>query len=115
MYIHRIRSLSIRTIVVLLTVFFLAVFFLIPAVYAAGKELYVAKGCVACHGNAGKKALLPNYPVLAGQNSAYFIQQMKDIKSGARTNGQTAVMKPFTLSLSEAEIKQIADYLAAQK
>ena len=63
----------------------------------------------------GKKALLPNYPTLAGQNSAYLVQQIKDLKSGARANGQSAVMKPFTLSLTDAEIKQISDYLSKQK
>ena len=63
--------------------------------------------------------MLPNYPVLVGQNSAYLVQQMKDIKSGARANAQSVVMKPFTVALSEAEIKQLvdfwADYLAVQK
>ena len=39
--------------------------------------------CAACHGVEGK-ALIPNYPHLAGQNAAYAEQQMKDIKSGAR-------------------------------
>ncbi len=96
-------------------IFLLTVFVFVPLSYAGGKELYVAKGCVSCHGEGGKKALLPNYPVLVGQNSAYLVQQTKDIKSGARANAQSAVMKPFTLALSEAEIKQIADYLAKQK
>jgi cytochrome c len=70
---------------------------------------------VSCHGEGGRKALLPNYPTLNGQNSAYLLQQMKDMKSGARANGQTAVMKPFVLILNEEEMKQISDYLSKQK
>ena len=97
--------------VVLLLLFLLAS----PIAYAGGKELYATKGCVSCHGDAGKKALLPNYPTLAGQNSAYLVQQMKDLKSGARANGQSAVMKPFTLALTEADMKQISDYLSKQR
>ncbi len=100
-----------KTIASLLLLFLLAS----STVYAGGKELYATKGCISCHGDAGKKALLPNYPTLAGQNSAYLVQQMKDIKSDARANGQTVVMKPFTLSLTDAEIKQISDYLSKQK
>ena len=97
-----------------LIIFFVFICFT-QAVFAGGKELYATKGCVSCHGDAGKKALLPNYPTLAGQNSAYLLQQIKDIKSGARANGQSIVMKPFTIPLTEAEMKQISDYLSKQK
>jgi cytochrome c553 len=55
---------------------------------ADGAKLYQEKTCVACHGKDAKKPLTPAYPKLAGQNAAYAEQQMKDIKSGARANGQ---------------------------
>ena len=99
--------------------FFIIIIFLYTAftsfIFADGKELYLTKGCVSCHGEGGRKALLPNYPILNGQNSAYLLQQMNDIKSGARVNGQSAVMRPFVLNLSEEEMKQISDYLAKEK
>jgi cytochrome c len=84
------------------------------ATAADGKALYTSKGCVACHGDAGKAPIMPNYPKLAGQNSAYMLEQMKDIKSGARNNGQAAVMKPIVASVTEDEMKAIADYLSKQ-
>ena len=90
-------------------------FAFISIIFADGKELYIVKGCVSCHGESGGKALLPNYPTLKGQNSDYLLQQIRDIKSGVRANGQSAVMKPFTLILNEDEMKQISDYLARQK
>ena len=90
-------------------------FVLSPSLFADGKDLYNVKGCVSCHGEGGRKALLPNYPILNGQNSAYLLQQILDIKSGARANSQSAVMKPFVLALSEGEMKEIADYLSKQK
>jgi len=37
----------------------------------------------------------------------------KDIKSGARDNGQTALMKPIVQGLSGAEIEALADYLSS--
>ena len=39
--------------------------------------------CAACHGVEGK-ALIPNYPHLAGQNAAYLVKQLKAFKEGSR-------------------------------
>jgi cytochrome c len=80
-----------------------------------GAKLYQEKTCVACHGKDAKKALMPTYPKLAGQNAAYAEQQMKDIKSGARNNGQTAAMKGVMHLVSDEEIKALADYLSKLK
>ena len=55
------------------------------------------------------------YPKLAGQNAAYAEAQMKDIKSGARTNGQSAAMKGVMGLVNDEEIKELADYLSKLK
>ena len=87
-----------------------------PAVAALdGAALYKDKTCNACHGPTGNKPLMPNYPKVAGQNAAYMEQQMKDIKSGARNNGQTAAMKGVMHLVNDEEIKVIADWLSKQK
>ncbi len=80
-----------------------------------GAALYKDKTCNACHGPTGNKPLMPNYPKLAGQNAAYMEQQMKDIKSGARANGQSAAMKGVMHLVNDEEIKAIADYLSKLK
>ena len=77
-----------------------------------GAALYMAKTCLACHGVDAKTPLQPNYPKLAGQNADYALQQMKDIKSGARANGNAAAMKGIMSLVSDEEMKAIADYLA---
>ena len=82
---------------------------------ADGAKLYQEKTCVACHGKDAKKPLTPAYPKLAGQNAAYAEQQMKDIKSGARANGQSAAMKGVMHLVSDEEIKALADYLSKLK
>jgi cytochrome c len=76
-----------------------------------GAKLYAEKTCNACHGADAKKPLLPTYPKLAGQNAGYAEQQMKDIKSGARNNGQTAAMKGVMHLVNDEEIKAIATWL----
>ena len=86
-----------------------------PSMAADGAKLYMEKTCVACHGKDAKTPLLPTYPKLAGQNAAYAEQQMKDIKSGARNNGQTAAMKGVMHLVNDEEIKAIADYLSKLK
>ena len=80
---------------------------------ADGAALYQAKGCGGCHGGDAKTPVMPVYPKLAGQNEQYLLQQMKDIKSGARANGQAAVMKGVIAGVSEAEMGEIAKYLSS--
>jgi cytochrome c len=84
-------------------------------VLADGKALYLEKTCVACHGKDAKKPLTPEYPRLAGQNAKYAENQMLDIKSGKRANGNAAAMKGVMHLVSDEEIKEIAKYLSEIK
>jgi len=87
-----------------------------PAIAAMdGAALYKDKTCNACHGPKGDKPLMPNYPKIAGQNAAYTEQQMKDIKSGTRNNGQTAAMKGVMHLVNDEEIKALSEYLSKLK
>jgi cytochrome c len=81
---------------------------------ADGAALYQAKTCWSCHGKDAKSPLIPIYPRLAGQNADYAFNQMKDIKSGARANGQSAAMKGVMSLVNEAEMREIANWLAKQ-
>lgn len=82
-------------------------------VAADGASLYQAKGCAACHGPKGDTPIAPNYPKISGQNAQYALAQMKDIKSGARANGLTVVMKPIVSGISDAELEAIAEWLGS--
>jgi len=86
-----------------------------PALAADGAKLYTEKTCSACHGPAGNKTLMPDYPKIAGQNAKYLEKQMLDIKSGARANGNSAAMKGVMPLVSDAEITAIAEYLSKLK
>ena len=80
-----------------------------------GKELYTAKLCATCHGADGNTPIMPLYPRITGQNAQYLIDQMKAIKDGSRSNGQSAAMKGIMANVSDEEIKAIAEWLAGQK
>jgi cytochrome c len=80
-----------------------------------GADLYMSKTCNVCHGTDAKTPIMPNYPKIAGQSKEYITQQMTDIKSGARSNGQSAAMKTIMANVSEEEIDKIADYVSALK
>lgn len=80
-----------------------------------GAALYTSKGCVACHGADANTPIMPTYPKLAGQSAEYVLAQMKDIKSGARSNGQSAAMKGIVAAISDDDLGKIATYLAGLK
>jgi len=80
-----------------------------------GAALYTEKTCIACHGPKGGKPLLPIYPKIAGQSAAYAEQQMKDIKSGARANGQAAAMAGVMHLVNDEEIKALVLWLETLK
>jgi len=84
------------------------------AAMADGAALYTSKGCIACHGADAKTPIMPMYPKLAGQNADYLLAQAKDIKSGARKNGQSVVMMGIVAGVTDEELKAIADWIATQ-
>jgi len=83
---------------------------------ASGKRLYMT--CAACHGKDGKTPLMPAYPKIAGQNKAYVLQQIKDIMTGARANGQSIAMKGVLVTpegeprFSDEDLDTLADYVS---
>ncbi|MDP1659586.1 MAG: c-type cytochrome [Methylotenera sp.] len=67
--------------------------------------------CAACHGADGNSAITLN-PKLAGQHPEYLVKQLAEFKSGKRAN---AVMSGMAAMLSDAEMKDVANYFANQK
>jgi cytochrome c len=77
-----------------------------------GETLFNTRTCFTCHGKDGKTPILPDYPLIAGQNAPYVLQQLKDIKSGARTNGNTPAMRGVMHLVSDEEMVILADYIS---
>ncbi|MGC8702941.1 MAG: c-type cytochrome [Thiomonas sp.] len=64
--------------------------------------------CFSCHGADGH-AILPTYPNLAGQNTDYLVQTLREFRDGTRPN---AIMGAMAKPLSNSDIDQIAMYFA---
>jgi cytochrome c553 len=78
-----------------------------PTQESIGRGATLAQRCAICHGPTGiSRADSPN---LAGQYAAVIYKELLDFRSGARTN---AIMSPFTVSLSDQEIADLAAYYA---
>lgn len=67
------------------------------------------QGCVSCHGADGISQLL-DAPNLAGETNIYIDTQLKAFKRGKR---QHDIMSDVAAELSDAEIREIADWYAA--
>jgi cytochrome c553 len=67
--------------------------------------------CAACHGADGNSGT-PENPKLAQQHPEYLVKQLEEFKSGKRKN---AVMQGFASALSDADMKNIAYWVTANK
>ena len=67
--------------------------------------------CVACHGADGV-GITPQYPSLAGQHEDYLERALKDYRDGGRKN---PVMSGFVAQLTDADIKELAEYYSKQR
>jgi cytochrome c553 len=84
-----------------------------PAVLAQAQPPAPAKAalCATCHGEGGNATITVN-PILAGQNARYLYLQLRDFQEGRRSDPQ---MSPMVAGLSRDELRELADYFAAQK
>lgn len=77
---------------------------------AAGKSKYVV--CAGCHGPTGGGNEALKYPRLTGRDAAFVREQLHAFKAGKRDN---ATMKAMTAGLSEADMDNLAAYIATLK
>ncbi|MBI3714811.1 MAG: cytochrome c [Betaproteobacteria bacterium] len=97
--------------------FFLATLLSVLAIpaFAAGGNAEVGKGkaepCKICHGEAGAKPALPEYPILAGQHEDYIVIALTQYKAGKRKN---PIMGAQAQALKPEDIRDLAAYFASQ-
>ncbi len=65
--------------------------------------------CGACHGPDGNSPVNPIWPKLAGQHPKYIEKQLKDFKSGARSD---ATMIGMVAPLNEQDMADLAAFFA---
>jgi cytochrome c553 len=79
-----------------------------PQLADIGHGATLALRCTPCHGPTGIS--YANSPNLAGQYAAVIYKQLRDYKSGVRTN---SVMNPMAVALSDADMRQLAAYYSS--
>lgn len=85
---------------------------LVDAESPDGEALFNQRTCFTCHGKDGKTPILPSYPLIAGQNEQYVLQQLRDIKSGARANGGSAAMAGVMHLVNDEEMLLLAEFIS---
>ena len=71
--------------------------------------------CIGCHGIPGYKTAFPavyHVPKIAGQQPGYLLNALKAYKSGERSHPS---MRGIAASLSDEDMKKLADYYGAAK
>ena len=76
----------------------------------AGASAYMAKGCVGCHGVAGKQPIA-DYPAIGGKPADYLSAELNKFRSGERNN---PIMMPMAAGLNDVDVANLAAYLATQ-
>ena len=73
--------------------------------------------CASCHGENFAKPIDPSYPKIAGQNADYLFVALKSYKvEGTTTWGRSnGVMGGVAKQFSNAELKELANYMASQQ
>ena len=81
--------------------------------YQRGKALVEQRHCTGCHGKAfdGHN----NVPRVAHQREDYLAKALKDYRSGGRIGYGTAVMPETVSGLTDAQLDDVAHYLAHLK
>ncbi|MDG6774086.1 c-type cytochrome [Thiomicrorhabdus sp. ZW0627] len=74
---------------------------------AAGQGAFAT--CVGCHGAAGEGGVGPK---LAGQPAADIAAKLHKYKAGEQIGPMTSMMAPMAAGLSDADIENIAAYVA---
>jgi len=81
---------------------------------ADGSTLY--NKCASCHGKSGEKPALGKSEIITGWKSDKTLDALKGYKAGTRnTKGMGALMKGQVATLSDADMKVLADYIATLK
>ena len=83
-------------------------------VSADGKAIFAK--CAGCHGQDGKKKALNKSAVIAGVDAATTLKKLKGYKAGTlNQHGMGSLMKGQVSSLSDEDMKAVADYIATLK
>ncbi len=81
----------------------------------AVQALLAKANCSSCHGANFSKPIDPSYPKLAGQHADYLLVALKSYKveKNAKVGRNNAIMAGMAKQYTNAELKQLANYLSS--
>lgn len=77
---------------------------------AKGKLVFDQQ-CSSCHGSNGIDTENNFAPILAGMNSSYVGNQLRNYKTGERANDADSVMRNITAELTREQIFELSEYI----
>lgn len=88
----------------------------LTAMLSASDGAALFQKCAACHGAKAEKPALGKSEVIAGWKADKIDEALKGYKAGTRnTKGMGAIMKGQTATLSDADMKALAEYVSKLK
>jgi cytochrome c553 len=82
------------------------------AIYKGGVMDTGVAACSACHGPTGIGNGPAKYPKISGQHTKYLVTQLKNFKSGSRSNDVGKIMRNIALKMTDAEMEAVAEYMS---
>jgi cytochrome c553 len=79
---------------------------------ADGAALY--KKCAGCHGANGEKAALGKSQIIKGWDAQKTVDSLQGYKDGTYGGAMKGVMKGQVASMSDEDIKAVAEYIASK-
>jgi len=80
-------------------------------IYRGGVMEYKIQACIACHGPNGQGNYAAGIPSLSCQHAQYIEKQLKDFRSGTRSNDPNKMMRNIVHRMTDDEIKSVAEYI----
>lgn len=79
------------------------------------KALLAKANCASCHGDNFSKPIDPAYPKLGGQHADYLFVALKayKVENNPKVGRSNAIMAGMAKQYTNAELKQLANYLAS--
>lgn len=79
-------------------------------IYKGGNAGSGVPACASCHGPTGA-GIPTQFPRLGGQHAKYTLSQLKNFRSGDRSNDGGKMMQVITRKMTDQEMKAVAEYI----
>lgn len=75
-------------------------------------EAKFAQDCAQCHGRTGRG--MASFPALTGKEAGHISKRLRQYRAGEAVGPNSALMRPVAARLSDAEIENLAAYIALE-